>query len=358
MAENDDGEERSQEPTQKKLDDARKRGDVPKSLEVNNWFLLSAGAIALVMFGSDAAGALTVSLKTFLANVARIPVEGATMTSLTVHLAVMVIAALALPFLFLVAAAVLGNIVQNGFIYSTESIEPKFSKISPAAGFKRLFSKQSLMNFAKGVAKLVIVGTAILWVVWPKREELGLLATLDPSKLSPYSFDLMTSMLTTAIAVLTVLAIADWLYQRQSWLERQKMSFQELKEEYKQLEGDPTIKARIRQLRMQRSRKRMMQNVPQASVIITNPTHYAVALKYENGMNAPVCLAKGVDALALRIRAIGTEHSIPIVENPPLARALYASVDVDDEIPAEHYKAVAEVVGYVMNLRRRTSWRP
>jgi len=358
MAENDDGEERSQEPTQKKLDDARKRGDVPKSLEVNNWFLLSAGAIALVMFGSDAAGALTVSLKTFLANVARIPVEGATMTSLTVHLAVMVIAALALPFLFLVAAAVLGNIVQNGFIYSTESIEPKFSKISPAAGFKRLFSKQSLMNFAKGVAKLVIVGTAILWVVWPKREELGLLATLDPSKLSPYSFDLMTSMLTTAIAVLTVLAIADWLYQRQSWLERQKMSFQELKEEYKQLEGDPTIKAKIRQLRMQRSRKRMMQNVPQASVIITNPTHYAVALKYENGMNAPVCLAKGVDALALRIRAIGTEHSIPIVENPPLARALYASVDVDDEIPAEHYKAVAEVVGYVMNLRRRTSWRP
>lgn len=358
MAENDDGEERSQEPTQKKLDDARKRGDVPKSLEVNNWFLLSAGAIALVMFGSDAAGALTVSLKTFMANVARIPVEGATMTSLTVHLAVMVIAALALPFLFLVAAAVLGNIVQNGFIYSTESIEPKFSKISPAAGFKRLFSKQSLMNFAKGVAKLVIVGTAILWVVWPKREELGLLATLDPSKLSPYSFDLMTSMLTTAIAVLTVLAIADWLYQRQSWLERQKMSFQELKEEYKQLEGDPTIKARIRQLRMQRSRKRMMQNVPQASVIITNPTHYAVALKYENGMNAPVCLAKGVDALALRIRAIGTEHSIPIVENPPLARALYASVDVDDEIPAEHYKAVAEVVGYVMNLRRRTSWRP
>lgn len=358
MAENDDGEERSQEPTQKKLDDARKRGDVPKSLEVNNWFLLSAGAIALVMFGSDAAGALTVSLKTFMANVARIPVEGATMTSLTVHLAVMVIAALALPFLFLVAAAVLGNIVQNGFIYSTESIEPKFSKISPAAGFKRLFSKQSLMNFAKGVAKLVIVGTAILWVVWPKREELGLLATLDPSKLSPYSFDLMTSMLTTAIAVLTVLAIADWLYQRQSWLERQKMSFQELKEEYKQLEGDPTIKAKIRQLRMQRSRKRMMQNVPQASVIITNPTHYAVALKYENGMNAPVCLAKGVDALALRIRAIGTEHSIPIVENPPLARALYASVDVDDEIPAEHYKAVAEVVGYVMNLRRRTSWRP
>lgn len=351
------GGERSQEPTQKKLDDARKRGDVPKSIEVNNWFLLSAGTLSLLMFGGDAAKSLTMGLKGFISNAARIPVDGGALTSLTVSMSILVISALALPLLFLVGAAIMGNLVQNGLLYSTEQIEPKLSKISPMAGFKRLFSKTSLVNFAKGIAKLIIVGSAVVWAVWPKREELGLLATLDVSKLTPYSFDLMNSMLGTAIAVLTVLAIADWLYQRHSWLERQKMSFQELKEEYKQLEGDPTIKAKIRQLRMQRARNRMMQQVPDASVIITNPTHYAVALKYEPGMNAPLCLAKGLDAIALRIRAVGTEHDVPIVENPPLARALYASVEIDGEIPAEHYKAVAEVVGYVMNLKKKTGWR-
>src|SRR5690606_12404326 len=140
----------------------------------------------------------------------------------------------------------------------------------------------------------------------------------------------------------------------QTWLARQRMSHREVREEYKQMEGDPQIKARIRQIRAQRSRKRMMAQVPQASVIITNPTHYAVALRYEAGLGAPICLAKGMDAVALRIRALATEHEIPIVENPPLARALFASVDVDDEIPTEHYKAVAEVIGYVMKLRRET----
>lgn len=356
MAEEENGE-RSQEPTQKKLDDARNRGDVPKSIEVNNWFLLSAGTLALVMFGRDAATQITTGLKGFITNSARIPVDGGTLTALTTKMSILIISAMALPLLFLIGAAVLGNIVQNGLIYSTEQITPKFSKISPMAGFGRLFSKTSLVNFAKGIAKLLIVGAAVVWAVWPKREELGLLATLDVSKLTPYSFDLMNSMLGTAVAVLTVLAIADWLYQRHSWLERQKMSFQELKEEYKQLEGDPTIKAKIRQLRMQRSRNRMMAQVPQASVIITNPTHYAVALKYEKGMNAPLCVAKGLDAIALKIRAIGTEHDVPIVENPPLARALYAAVEIDGEIPGEHFKAVAEVIGYVMSMKRKPSWK-
>ncbi len=358
MAEQDESGERSQEPTQKKLDDARQRGDVPKSLEVNNWFLLSAGTLALVMFGGEAVTTITVSLKGFLSGIGRMPVDAGALTVLTKHISVMVLAALAMPFLFLVAAAILGNVVQNGFIYSTEAISPKFSKVSPIAGFGRLFSKTSLVNFGKGIAKLIIVGTAVVWAVAPKWEEMGLLATLDVAKLTPYSFDLMVSIFGTAVAVLTVLAIADWLYQRHTWLERQKMSFTELKEEYKQLEGDPHIKAKIRQLRQQRSRKRMMAQVPQASVIITNPTHYAVALRYEAGMNAPLCLAKGLDAIALKIREVGTEHSIPIVENPPLARALYASVEVDGEIPAEHYKAVAEVVGYVMGLRKKGRGRP
>jgi flagellar biosynthetic protein FlhB len=149
-----------------------------------------------------------------------------------------------------------------------------------------------------------------------------------------------------------VVAIADYFFQYRTWFERQKMSLQDMKEEFKQSEGDPHIKARIRQLRMERMKKRMMAAVPKASVIITNPTHYSVALRYERGMAAPVCVAKGVDTIALKIREIAGKHDIPIVENVPLARALYATVDIDEEIPVEHYHAVAEVIGYVMGLKR------
>jgi flagellar biosynthetic protein FlhB len=159
----------------------------------------------------------------------------------------------------------------------------------------------------------------------------------------------------TVVAILAIIAAADYLFQYRQWFERQKMSLQEIKDEFKQTEGDPTAKGRIRQLRIARMRKRMMAEVPKASVIITNPTHYAVALQYDRGMNAPLCLAKGVDAVALKIREIAAKHNIPVVENPPLARALHATVEIDREIPVEHYKAVAEVIGYVMRLRRAIS---
>jgi len=349
----DDGE-KSQEPTQKRLDDARKRGDVPKSQEVNNWFLLSAGALVLLVFAGDGAHYLTVSIKGILANAGDMATDGLALRGLAGHLAITLLVVLGLPFLLLMGAAVFGNVVQNGLLWSSESLTPKFSKISPIAGIGRLFSKQSLANFIKGLVKLTLVGCGVFFAVWPEREKLSLLTELDLPALAPHILSLMLKMMGTALAVLTVLAGADWFWQRQTWLARQRMSHREVREEHKQMEGDPQIKARIRQIRVQRSRKRMMAQVPQASVIITNPTHYAVALRYEAGMGAPVCLAKGMDAVALRIRALATEHEIPIVENPPLARALYASVDVDDEIPTEHYKAVAEVIGYVMKLRRET----
>ena len=156
---------------------------------------------------------------------------------------------------------------------------------------------------------------------------------------------------------MTVVAGADFLYQRNKWFKKQRMSLREVKEEYKQTEGDPQIKGKIRQLRMERSRKRMMAAVPQATVVVTNPTHYAVALKYEDGMGAPQCLAKGMDAVALKIREVAKENDIPIVENPPLARALYATVDIDQLVPEDHYKAVAEVIGFVYRMRKKASWR-
>jgi flagellar biosynthetic protein FlhB len=168
----------------------------------------------------------------------------------------------------------------------------------------------------------------------------------------PLAQSLAMKLLAAVVAMMAVVAMADYLFQYRQWYERQKMSLRELKEEFKESEGDPVIKGKMKQVRNSRMRKRMIANVPKAAVIITNPTHYAVALQYERGMEAPVCVAKGVDALALKIREVAGQHSIPIVENPPLARALHATVEVDQVIPLEHYKAVAEVIGYVMRLRR------
>jgi flagellar biosynthetic protein FlhB len=159
-------------------------------------------------------------------------------------------------------------------------------------------------------------------------------------------------MLGAVVAVLAVVAAADYFFQYRQWYDRQRMTVQEMKEEFRQTEGDPMIKGKLRQLRQARARKRMMAAVPKASIIITNPTHYAIALQYERGMNAPVCVAKGVDLIARKIREIAETHGIPVVENPPLARALHATVDIDQEIPPEHYRAVAEIIGYLMRLRR------
>ena len=159
-------------------------------------------------------------------------------------------------------------------------------------------------------------------------------------------------MLVGVTGAMLLIAVLDWLWTYHNWYEKHRMSVREIREEHKQSEGDPTVKAKLRQIRVQRMRKRMMTEVPKATVVITNPTHFAVALKYESGMSAPVCVAKGMDVLALRIREIALESRVPVVENPPLARALHKSVEIDEEIPAEHYKAVAEVIGYVLRLRR------
>jgi flagellar biosynthetic protein FlhB len=257
----------------------------------------------------------------------------------------------------LALAAIAGNMVQHRLVWSGESLKPKLSKISPGAGAKRIFGKQAAANFGKGVFKVAALGAVMTAVLWPERHRLESFVRFDPAAILGVTTNLTVHLLGAVVAMLAVVAIADYFFQYRQWFERQKMSLQEMKEEFKQSEGDPHIKGRIRQLRQARMKKRMMAAVPKASVIITNPTHYAVALSYERGMPAPVCVAKGVDTIALKIREIAGEHEIPIVENVPLARALYATVDIDDEIPVEHYHAVAEIIGYVMGLRRGLSGR-
>jgi flagellar biosynthesis protein FlhB len=357
MADDRDDTEHSEDPTQKRLDDALKRGDVAKSQEVNTWFVIGAATLILMTFSGSMGQGLATTLRGLIANSYAIRVDGRGFLEALAQLGMEVIAAVAIPLLLLALAAIGGNLIQHRLVWSTEPLKPKLSKISPAAGFGRLFSKQALVNFLKGLAKVGLIGTVMVALMWPERHRLGGLVAIDPAAILPITQSLSLQVLGTVVAILAVIAAADFLFQYRQWFERQKMSVQELKEEFKQTEGDPVIKAKIRQLRQARMRKRMMSAVPQASVVITNPTHFAVALKYERGMNAPICVAKGADLIARKIREVATAHSIPIVENPPLARALHGTVEIDQEIPPEHYQAVAEVIGYVMRLNRALAGR-
>ncbi|WP_027583128.1 flagellar biosynthesis protein FlhB [Bradyrhizobium sp. Ai1a-2] len=349
----EDSDDKTEDPTQKRLDDAHAKGDVAKSQEVNTWFVIAGGTLVLSTFSTSTAAGILTPLRNLIANSWMIRTDGPGLLSLMQTLGIAIIAAIGVPLLMLMLAAIAGNMIQHRLVWSAESLTPKFSKISPGAGFKRIFGKQAAANFLKGIFKLVALGAVMMAVLWPERERLESLLRIDVASILPATTSLTVHLMGAVVAMLAVVAIADYFFQYRQWYERQKMSLQEMKEEFKQSEGDPHIKGRIRQLRQQRMKKRMMAAVPKASVIITNPTHYSVALAYDRSMQAPVCVAKGVDVIAFKIREIAKDHDIPIVENVPLARALYATVDIDEEIPVEHYHAVAEIIGYVMGLKRR-----
>jgi flagellar biosynthesis protein FlhB len=357
MADENDASDKTEDPTQKRLDEALDRGDVAKSQEINTWFVIAGGTLVMSTFSSSIGGGMLEPLRNLLANAWLIRTDGPGLLALASSLEYAVVAAIGVPLLMLALAAIAGNMMQHRLVWSGESLKPKLSKISPGAGFKRIFGKQAAVNFAKGLFKLSALGAVMVAILWPERHRLEALVRFDPSQLLGVTTSMSLHLMGAVVAMLAIVAVGDYLFQYRTWYERQKMSLQEIKEEFKQSEGDPQVKGRMRQLRQARMKKRMMAAVPKASVIITNPTHYSVALQYERGMSAPVCVAKGVDNMAFRIREIARQHDVPIVENVSLARALYATVDIDEEIPVEHYHAVAEIIGYVMGLRRNLSGR-
>jgi flagellar biosynthetic protein FlhB len=352
MADERDDTEKTEDPSQRRLEEALKHGDVVKSQEVNTWFIIAASALILLIFAGPTSVELTATFRGIIAHAHAFRADGPGLAHLMQQIGSEVIAAMSIPFLLLALAAIAGNMIQHRPVWSGETLKPKLSKISPLAGAKRLFSKQALANFVKGLIKLVVVGAVLVALLWPERHRLEGMVSFDPATILPISKNLSLKLFGAVVALLAIIAAADFLFQYQQWYERQKMSVRELKDEFKETEGDPKIKAKIRQLRQARMRKRMMAAVPQATVVITNPTHFAVALKYERGMNAPICVAKGKDLIARKIREVAQKHGVPVVENPPLARTLHAIVEIDEEIPPEHYKAVAEVIGYVLRLDR------
>jgi flagellar biosynthetic protein FlhB len=357
MADENDTSDKTEDPTQKRLDDAHDRGDVAKSQEINTWFVISGATLVLSTFSGSIGGGILMPLRNLIVNSWMIRADGPGLLALARSLELAVIAAIGVPLLMLALAAIAGNMVQHRLVWSGEALKPKLSKISPGAGAKRIFGKQAAANFAKGVFKVIALGAVMTAILWPERHRLESFMHFDPAMILDVTTNLTVHLMGAVVAMLAVVAIADYLFQYRQWFERQKMSLQEMKEEFKQSEGDPQVKARLRQLRAARMKKRMMAAVPKASVVITNPTHYSVALSYERGMSAPVCVAKGADNIAFKIREVAKAHDIPIVENVPLARALYATVEIDGEIPVEHYHAVAEIIGYVMGLRRGLSGR-
>ena len=255
-------------------------------------------------------------------------------------------------FAVLVVLAIVGSVAQSGLIVAPSKLMPQISNISVMKGLKRMFSVRAVVEFLKGLFKLTVIGTVAFFMAVPWLGDITLLPDMDLLLILDRIWVVSLSISAGALFVMFVVAVIDIAYQKFEFTKSMKMSRQEVKDEHKDTEGDPQVKARIRKLRVERAQQRMMQNVPQADVVVTNPTHYAVALEYKmDDMAAPKLVAKGVDSLAFRIREVAEENDVPIVENPPLARALYAAVEIDEEIPVEHYQAVAEVIGYVMGLK-------
>ncbi|HKT16579.1 MAG TPA: flagellar biosynthesis protein FlhB [Stellaceae bacterium] len=352
MADDADKEQRTEEPSGRKLARARLQGQVVQSREVNTWFMLMAATGLLLVAGPTIAHTIVKALAPFVMPGNFIGSDGDVHWELLENSLGQIAVALAVPMLVAVAAAIAGTVVQIGLLFATEKFKLDITRLSPIAGLQRLFSLRSSIELLKNIAKIGIVSLVAWWVAMPSLDQLKRMAAESAEHLPFELQHLVLRLMLGVLAVVTVLAFGDYAYQRLAFMRSMRMTKQEVKEEFKQAEGDPKIKARLRQIRNERARKRMMAAVPKASVVITNPTHYAVALQYELGSaGAPKVVAKGVDLLAQRIREIAREHDVPIVENPPLARALYAHVELDREIPPEHYKAVAEIISYVFRLK-------
>ena len=353
MADGDDDSQKTEEPTHKRLTDSRNRGDVAQSREVANWFMLFSAAVAVALMAPYSARKIANVSYQFLEQPHEFRVDPETLRQLFFDVGLTVGLAIAAPIGLFLVAAVTSSLVQYGLMFAPEKIVPKLSKISPLAGAKRMFSLRSVTDLFKGLLKISVVAAIALSVISPVFDKIALLPAMSLPISLGILHETVVRLLAGVVAVVTVIALFDFLYQVYEHRKKLRMSQQEVRDEMRQSEGDPHIKARLRQIRTERARQRMMQAVPGADVVITNPTHYAIALKYEHdAMEAPKLVAKGVDDVARRIRESAEEHEVAIFENPPLARALYAAVNLNEYIKPEHYQAVAEIIAFVMGIKK------
>ena len=353
-----DPESKTEEPTGKRLSEARGQGDVPKSMDLPQWASLAASAGVVFLSGGWLAQNLMNDLVPFIAHADSFTLQNnggiqvgrlALSAVLPIFLAVTCASAL---------GGVAGNFIQTGFIWAPSKVMPDVSKVSLFKGFSRLFSVDSWIAFGKSLLKAVVIGVICWQTLKPHMVDLDQLAAFEPARMLPFMMDILKAMFMSVLAVLGVGAIGDWVLQRQRFMHRMRMSREEIKEEHRQADGDPHVKQKQKATRIERAKRRMMANVPKATVVVMNPTHFAVALRYGDDTPAPLCVAKGVDSLALKIRAVAEEAGVPVIEDPPLARALYAAVEIDQTIPRQHFEAVAKVIGFVLAAARKRRASP
>lgn len=352
MAEDSDLE-RTEQPSQRRLDQAREEGQVARSRELSTFTVLLAGGAGLWLMG----GSLSTQLVKLLHDGLTLETDLAFHTDLLLPrlyvLSVETLAAFAPFMLLLFIVAMLSPMLLNGWMFSGKALLPNFSKLNPIAGMGRIFSVHSMVELGKAIGKALVVGGIGLWAIWQNREGMLALITQSSTVTIPELGTLMLLIFAFIMGGMLLIVAVDVPFQIWEHSKKLKMTKEEVRQESKETEGDPYIKSRIRSLQREMARRRMMEAIPTADVVVTNPTHYAVALRYKEGsMRAPVVVAKGSHLLAARIREIAIEHNIPIFEAPPLARALHKHIDLGESIPEALYQAVAEVLAYVYQLRR------
>lgn len=344
----EDDASKTEDPSAKKLEEGRKRGQVAQSRDLSTWVMFLAATLLIGTATPSMFSYLTTTLKAYLEHAHDMPSGPGGLSAILVETCLIAFKSSFLFFLILIFAAILGPTMQIGLLFSPDVIKPDISKISIMKGFTRIFSMRSVIEFLKGLLKMIAIGAVGFTLVAPYLDSVEHSITMSPIDIIYETKSLTIRMMIGILIALLAIALADFLYQRWEFMKQMRMTKQEVKDEYKQTEGDPFIKGKLKQMRMEKARQRMMQNVPKADVIITNPTHFSIALKYDpDTSDAPIVIAKGVDEVAFRIREIAKQHDIILFENPPLARTLYDTVDIDQAIPEELYKAVAEVISYV-----------
>ncbi|MBN8827812.1 MAG: flagellar biosynthesis protein FlhB [Sphingobacteriia bacterium] len=357
MSEDDvDDSQKTEDPTPRRLEEAFKKGQVIYSREVTNFFVFLC-LIAIVWKGIPIMGEKTyLNFGYYFLNSDQIQINDSVLMKIYKDSSLYFLLLIIVPCSLTIIASILSSFIQNGrFSYSGEPLIPKLEKISILKGLGRLFSLKSVVEFLKGLIKIIVIGVASYLTISHSINKVKIIHDYEIISIISFIHKLAKDVLIVVCSILFVIAILDYLYQRYEFYKELKMSRQEIKDEYKETEGSPEIKAKIKKMRAERAKKRMMANVPKADVIITNPTHFAVALQYDKSeMTAPIVVAKGTDKVALRIREIANKHEVPIVENPFLARELYKLVDIEEEVPFEHYQAVAEIISYVYKLKGKT----
>jgi flagellar biosynthetic protein FlhB len=349
----DDRSAKTEQPTARRLQQGRERGQVAQSQDVRTWGALAGGTLALAFLIPTAASRLTRECLRFLEQSDKIEIGIAeSQTGLARMLAEL--GWVMGPALLLLLALGLGSsLAQSGLLWAPSRVQPDFGKLSPGRGWQRLASVGTFVEFGKNLLKLSVVVAVVATLLMPAFARLETWPAFSVGATVEEATHLLVRLSAAVTAMMTIVAMVDYAYQRFSFFKQMRMTKQEIRDELRQSEGDPIVKSRLRRMRREKAKRRMIAAVPGATVVITNPTHYAVALAYHmDTMTAPKVVAKGVDFLARRIREIAEEHDVPVVENPPLARALHGSVEVDDEIPSEHYQAVAQVIGFVMRARQ------